>query len=70
MEPQIVQDRRMDFMMVCNDIDMPYKKACLLSNCYINRITIKSVYHGNIEKSVDGIVRIMKMYNKPVDIVY
>ena len=70
MEPPIIQQRRKDFMAICEDISMPYQKANLLCNCYINQLTLQSVYHENVEESIKGIKRLLKAYDKPVEIVY
>lgn len=69
-EPPIVQERRRDFMCICEDCCMPYEKAKLLSNCYINQLVYGSVYNENIEDSIKGIKRLMTLYNKPIEIVH
>lgn len=70
MEPPIVQARRRDFLCICEDICMPYDKAMLLSNCYINRLTLQSVYDVNIEESLNGITKLLKLYGKETTIVH
>ena len=52
MEPPLIQQRRKDFMTICEDISMPYQKANLLCNCYINQLTLQSVYHDNIDRVI------------------
>ena len=69
MEPPIIQIRRHTFMNVCESINMPYEKASLLCNCYINRLTIGSVYHKNIEESVNGIIKLIKLHGHDIDIL-
>ena len=62
MEPQCIIEKRRLFMNVCESFSMDYSKAYLLCNCYINKLTIGSVYHNDIEESLNGISRFMKIY--------
>ena len=61
MEPPIIQEKRRAFMNVCESINMPFDKAYLLCNCYINKLFIGSTYHENIEESICGITKLMKL---------
>lgn len=69
MDPPIIQQRRRTFMNVCESISMPFEKASLLCNCFINRVTIGSVYHQNIEESVNGILKLVKLHGHDMDIL-
>ena len=62
MESQSIMKKRHLFMNVCESFSMDYSKARLLCNCYINKLTIGSVYHKDIEESLNGITRFMQIY--------
>ena len=62
LESQSIIEKRRVFMNVCESFAMDYVKARLLCNCYINKLTIGSVYHKDIEESLNGINRFMNIY--------
>ena len=60
-QPIIIENRRRDFLSVCELAEVPQEKANMLCNCYINHIVYGSKYDQNTQESIRALMRLMKI---------